>query len=84
MHGDEAIRLIRSMGFNTPIIALTGNAFDSERQKLEEAGSDAFLSKPTTIEKLKMTVQAVFEAKGLGKVFPELDSTIASPPAPQL
>jgi two-component system cell cycle response regulator DivK len=73
MHGDEAIRLIRWMGFDTPIIALTGNAFDSERQKLEEAGSDAFLSKPTTIEKLKTTVQAVFEAKGLGKVFPDLD-----------
>ena len=72
MHEDEALRPIQAMGFQVPIVALTGNALDSERLKLEEAGSDAFLSKPTTIGKLKKTVATVFEAKGLGRVFPDV------------
>jgi CheY-like chemotaxis protein len=58
MHGDEAIRRIREMGFvQVPIIALTGNAFEEERQKLMQAGATLFLSKPSTAIQLKVAIQ---------------------------
>jgi signal transduction histidine kinase/CheY-like chemotaxis protein len=49
MSGLEATRLIRSEpGPNvaSPIIALTANAFDEQRQIWMDAGADAFLTKP--------------------------------------
>jgi len=58
MHGDEAIRQIRMLGFDeVPIIALTGNAFEDEKLKLLDAGASAFLSKPTSFDKIKKTLQ---------------------------
>jgi len=49
MDGYEASRTIRSIQSSEeriPIIALTADAFDENRRKCEEAGMDAFLSKP--------------------------------------
>nr|NJM04883.1 response regulator [Desulfobacula sp.] len=55
MGGFEATRKIRENEKNhnlapVPIIAMTGNAFDSDRQKCFEAGMDDFLSKPVDPE----------------------------------
>ena len=46
MDGHEATRHVRRMGFQTPIIALTANAMDEERQKSVAAGMNFFLTKP--------------------------------------
>ena len=46
MDGMEATRLIKAQHPDIPIIALTANAFDSDRQQALEAGCDDFLAKP--------------------------------------
>ena len=46
MDGLEATRQIRAVLPELPIIALTANAFDSDRQKAFDAGCNDFVSKP--------------------------------------
>jgi CheY-like chemotaxis protein len=46
MDGLEATRLIKAQQPQMPIIALTANAFDSDRQRAMDAGCDDFVSKP--------------------------------------
>lgn len=61
MNGDEAIRQIRAMGWEVPIIALTGNAFDEERKNMYAVGATAFLGKPTSAAILKNTIEEIFQ-----------------------
>ena len=58
MNGLEAARAIRAMPRHaeTPIIALTANAYDDDRAHCMAAGMDDFLSKPTSPEALFATV----------------------------
>ena len=46
MDGIEATRILRSSAVKLPIIALTANAFDDDRERCLEAGMDGFVSKP--------------------------------------
>ena len=46
MDGLEATRKIRSFNSSIPIIALTANAFDSDKIAAKEVGCTAFISKP--------------------------------------
>ena len=48
MDGLEATRAIREKHVDLPIIALTANAFDSDRELAMEAGCNDFLSKPVS------------------------------------
>ena len=48
MDGLEATKAIRAALPDLPIIALTANAFDSDRQLALEAGCNDFLSKPVS------------------------------------
>ena len=50
MDGLEATKLIKEKKPNLPVIALTANAFDSDRQLAFDAGCDEFLSKPISSE----------------------------------
>ncbi|SNS49241.1 ATP-binding protein [Antarctobacter heliothermus] len=63
MSGLEATRLIREReqqrGWpHRPIIALTGNAFDKDRDDAAAAGMDGFLSKPVRRDALLLTIAA--------------------------
>ena len=51
MDGLEATKAIKEKHPDLPIVALTANAFDSDRQLAFEAGCDDFLSKPVSSEK---------------------------------
>ena len=44
--GVTATKELRSKGINTPIIAMTANAFDLHVEKCYDAGMDGFLAKP--------------------------------------
>ncbi|HIJ86610.1 MAG TPA: PAS domain S-box protein [Desulfuromonadales bacterium] len=61
MNGFEATALIRSSSskvFNhaVPIIALTANAFDQDRERCLDAGMNDYLTKPVRMEKLAMVL----------------------------
>lgn len=51
LDGLEATRQIKAKMPDLPIIALTANAFDSDRHAAFEAGCNDFLSKPINAEK---------------------------------
>jgi two-component system, cell cycle response regulator DivK len=46
MDGLEATRIIRAKNSELPIIALTANAFDSDRDSALQAGCNEFITKP--------------------------------------
>ena len=52
MGGLEATRRIREFNAKVPIIALTANAFDSDKSSAIEAGCNAFLAKPLSKRQL--------------------------------
>ncbi|XZG70269.1 response regulator [Chitinibacteraceae bacterium HSL-7] len=52
MDGLEATRQLRAAGITIPIIALTANAFDSDRAECMAAGMDDFLTKPVKPDEL--------------------------------
>jgi CheY-like chemotaxis protein len=61
MNGFEATALIRSKSSKVrnhavPIIALTANAFDQDREKCLDAGMNDYLTKPVRMEKLGMAL----------------------------
>ncbi len=57
MDGLEATKKIKAAHPELPIIALTANAFDSDRQLAFEAGCDEFLSKPISSELCLKTIK---------------------------
>lgn len=55
MDGYQAAKFIRSLSGNyrtIPIIAMTANAFDEDRQKALSVGMDAHLAKPVDVKRL--------------------------------
>ena len=62
MDGLQATKAIKAKHPDLPIVALTANAFDSDRQQAMEAGCDDFLSKPVSGELCLNTI-----AKFVGK-----------------
>jgi CheY-like chemotaxis protein len=56
MDGLEATKLIKERHPDLPVIALTANAFDSDRKLAMEAGCNAFLSKPVSSELCLKTI----------------------------
>ena len=65
MDGCEATRAIRKLKepalANIPILAMTANAFDEDRNAAIACGMNGFLSKPIQIEELIQTLQSIFQ-----------------------
>ena len=57
MDGLEATKAIKAKFPDLPIVALTANAFDSDRQLALEAGCNDFLSKPVSSEICLQTIK---------------------------
>ena len=60
MDGLEATRRIRLKGGTLPIIALTANAYDSDRDKAFEAGCDDYMAKPIMAPALREMIEKYF------------------------
>jgi two-component system cell cycle response regulator DivK len=63
--GEEVLELIRADAAlrNTPVLAVTAHVLAGERERLLEAGFDAYVSKPIVdLEEFVRTVQATDEA----------------------
>jgi CheY-like chemotaxis protein len=60
MDGLEATKAIKESKPELPVVALTANAFDSDRQLAVDAGCDAFLAKPVSSELCLQTIRKIF------------------------
>jgi len=73
MDGIEAVKIIRSLGYKKPIVALTANALTGQAEMFLNNGFDDFISKPIDIRQLnnilnrmirdKQTPEALEEAR---------------------
>ena len=83
MGGIEATRAIRRLaGYETtPILAMTANAFDSDRQQCLEAGMNDHLSKPITPDTLYAALRQWLPAQ-LASSTNVTKPAVAVPPAP--
>lgn len=53
MDGLQAARAIRARGLiDLPLVALTANGFDTDRQACREAGMDGFIAKPFSVQQV--------------------------------
>ena len=59
MDGLEATKAIKEKHPDLPILALTANAFDSDRQLAMEVGCNDFLSKPVSSEECIETIKRI-------------------------
>ena len=59
MDGLEATKKIKELQPYLPIVAVTANAFDSDRQLAFDAGCDDFLSKPISSEVCLSTISKI-------------------------
>jgi signal transduction histidine kinase len=73
MGGDKATKLIRessSIWSQVPIIALTANAFESERTRLLELGMNAFVPKPIGQRELALALQELSKQRSESEEHP--------------
>lgn len=57
MNGMDATRAIRESGNDIPIVALTANALEGDKERFLEIGMDDYLSKPIEVEALHLVLK---------------------------
>lgn len=65
MNGYEAAKYIRNLSderSQVPIIAMTANAFEEDRQKAIESGMNGYVTKPVKIEELVFTIKKILKS----------------------
>jgi len=65
MDGIEATKIIRSLGYVHPIVALTANALTGQAEMFMENGFDGFISKPIDIRQLNLSLNKLIRDKQL-------------------
>jgi len=63
MDGMEATKVIRDMGYTSPVVALTANAVAGQADIFLENGFDAFISKPLDIHQLDIMLNKIIRDK---------------------
>ncbi|MCL2764686.1 MAG: ATP-binding protein [Treponema sp.] len=63
MDGIEAAKIIRSLGYTKPIVALTANALSGQAELFLQNGFDDFISKPIDIRQLNLTLNKLVRDK---------------------
>ena len=66
MDGIQAMEKICTMSFAVPIIAVMAYAFYTEQQAIQ-AGCNAVISKPYSVEKLRETIESYIGSRKLRK-----------------
>lgn len=61
MGGVEAVAKIKASGITTPVIALTANAMEGDRERFLNDGFDNYLTKPIVMEKFETLMRAYLE-----------------------
>ena len=77
MDGFTATRKLRDLGITQPIIALTANVMQSDRERCETAGCSGFLPKPIDIDKLLNALSEVLEVDQAAMEKIELEAATA-------
>lgn len=79
MDGIEAIQIMREMGVDTPIIALTANSFKEDIEKYAAAGFTDYITKPyDEVELIKTISVYLFVRQGKSK-FEEIQEPLKNP-----
>jgi len=63
MDGIETTKILRGMGYNRPIIALTANALVGQAEMFMRNGFDGFISKPIDVRQLNATLNKMIRDK---------------------
>jgi len=63
MDGIEAVKIIRSLGYKKPIVALTANALTGQAEMFLNNGFDDFISKPIDIRQLNNVLNRLIRDK---------------------
>jgi signal transduction histidine kinase/DNA-binding response OmpR family regulator len=63
MDGIEAVKIIRSLGYTRPIVALTANALAGQAEMFLKNGFDEFISKPIDIRQLNTALNKLVRDK---------------------
>jgi len=71
MDGIEATKLIRSLGYDKPIVALTANALAGQAEMFVSNGFDDFISKPIDIRQLNAVLNRMIRDKQTPDVLEE-------------
>jgi CheY-like chemotaxis protein len=68
MDGIEATKLIRSLGYTKPIVALTANALAGQAEMFLHSGFDDFISKPIDIRQLNSVLNKMIRDRQSSEV----------------